>query len=212
MIDLILGEHRKAFPRDIEEMHRLRHRVFKERLDWEVNSEDGQERDWYDNYNPAYMIYRNAENKIGGCLRLLPTTGPNMLANTFDTLLDGARAPASPYIWESSRFSVDFEIAGERSETGLNRATCELLCGILEFGLARGLTDVASVFDIFMEKILRRAGCPAKRIGQPQRLGKAIAVAGLFEISEQALVAARAAGGIEGPVLRTYAWPLPAAA
>lgn len=202
MIDIVFGAQSAAFRHDIEEMHKLRHRVFKERLDWEVESENGQERDWYDDHNPVYLLYRTADNQIGGCLRLLPTEGPNMLRDTFDMLLDGSPAPAAPTIWESSRFSVDFEIAGDRTESGLNRATCELLCGILEYGLATGLTEIASVFDIFMEKILKRAGWAPKRIGKPQRLGKAIAVAGMFEVSEACLMSVRAAGGIEGPVLR----------
>lgn len=207
MIELIYGAHRSAFATDFEAIHRLRHRVFFERMGWEVHSADGWEMDRYDDMNPAHLIYRASNGKVGGCLRLLPTTGPNMLANTFPVLLDGAQPPAADDVWETSRFAVDMEIATERTPTGLNRATCELLAGVIEFGLAYGLKQTIAVFDLTMERVVKRAGCPTTRIGSAKRLGKCIAAAGFFDLSERALMSVRQTAGISAPVLRTYAWP-----
>ena len=39
-------------------MHRLRGRVFKERLDWDVSVSDGLEIDQYDTFKPTYLLAR----------------------------------------------------------------------------------------------------------------------------------------------------------
>ncbi|MGH8604362.1 MAG: acyl-homoserine-lactone synthase, partial [Gammaproteobacteria bacterium] len=80
----------------LEEMFRLRHTVFRERLGWEVNGAQGQERDPYDDLAPVYIIARNDQRKVEGCWRILSTTGPYMLKDTFPELLRGEPAPTDP--------------------------------------------------------------------------------------------------------------------
>jgi acyl homoserine lactone synthase len=76
-------------------MHRLRGRVFKERLDWDVSVSDGLEVDQYDTFKPTYLLALEQRDVVG-CVRLLPTTGRNMLADTFPVLLDGHAARGLP--------------------------------------------------------------------------------------------------------------------
>ena len=76
-------------------MHRLRRRVFRDRLEWEVSVSDGLEVDRYDDLSPTYLLGIDGQDVVG-CVRLLPTTGRNMLADTFPVLLDGRAAPTSP--------------------------------------------------------------------------------------------------------------------
>lgn len=59
-------------------MHRLRRRVFKERLDWDVSVSNGLEIDQYDSFKPTYLLAVEQRDVVG-CVRLLPTTGRNML-------------------------------------------------------------------------------------------------------------------------------------
>lgn len=104
----VIVRTRAALLRDFEltmGMHRLRGRVFKERLDWDVSVAGGLEIDQYDSFKPTYLLA--LEQQVVGCVRLLPTTGRNMLADTFPVLLDGHAAPNAASIWESSRFCVD---------------------------------------------------------------------------------------------------------
>jgi acyl homoserine lactone synthase len=86
-------------------MHRLRGRVFKDRLDWDVAVSNGLEIDEYDTFKPTYLLLLE-QTEVVGCVRLLPTTGRNMLADTFPVLLDGNAAPRAARIWESSRFAL----------------------------------------------------------------------------------------------------------
>jgi len=115
--------------------------------------------------------------------------------------LDGVSAPASPAIWESSRFSLDIGPTAAKAAGGLTRATYELLAGVIEFGLSRQLTDIVTVTDARMERILRRAGWPLRRIGNPRALGSTLAVAGYLDVSAERLARVRIAGGLKGPIL-----------
>jgi acyl homoserine lactone synthase len=72
---------------------------------------------------------------------------------------------------------------------------------MIEFGLSRRLTQIVTVTDARMERILRRAGWPLQRIGEPHAIGNTLAVAGDLEVSAECLVRVRNAGGLQGPVL-----------
>jgi acyl homoserine lactone synthase len=124
-----------------------------------------------------------------------------MLRDTFSILLDGATAPASSTIWESSRFALDTETDAAKAAHGLASATYELFAGMIEFGLSRQLTEIITVTDARMERILRRAGWPLRRIGMPRKLGTTLAVAGYLEVSLKSLGCIRTAGDLRSPVL-----------
>jgi len=166
-------------------MHKLRRKVFKERLDWSVSVTGDLEMDCYDTLDASYLVVAD-RGLVLGCVRLLPTTGPNMLADTFPELLDGAPAPRSDLIAESSRFCIDTELADATTDGGLRRATLALLAAMLDLGRARNLDSIATVTDLRMERILRRANWPLDRLGAPRRIGSTMAVAGLLPIQETA--------------------------
>lgn len=182
------------------EMHRLRGRVFKDRLDWDVSVSDGLEIDQYDTYRPTYLLALE-QGEVVGSVRLLPTTGPNMLADTFPVLLDGHAAPKAVRIWESSRFCVDTKNAAATAENGLREATFLLFAAMIEWGQQRDVQAIATVTDLRMERILRRAGWHLDRLGTPRQIGATKAVAGLLPITNDALGAIRTAGKISGPVI-----------
>ncbi|TYL88722.1 GNAT family N-acetyltransferase [Bradyrhizobium rifense] len=178
-------------------MHRLRRRVFKDRLDWEVSVSNGLEIDQYDTFKPTYLLALE-QTDVVGCVRLLPTTGRNMLADTFPVLLDGNPAPKATTIWESSRFCVDTKSVAATAENGLRKATFLLFAAMIEWGQQRDLQAIATVTDLRMERILRRAGWHLDRLGTPRQIGPTKAVAGLLPITAEALGAIRAAGQISG--------------
>lgn len=191
-------------------MHRLRRKVFKDRLDWSVSTTGDLEMDRYDTLDANYLLVTD-RGAVLGCVRLLPTTGPNMLADTFPELLDGGPAPRSSLIAESSRFCVDTEATAVTTDAGLRQATFMLFAAMLEWGEARGLASIATVTDLRMERILRRAGWTLERLGAPRRIGSTVAVAGLLPIKQNAVAAVRRNGGLIAPVLPIDV-PLPLAA
>lgn len=201
MIQLITSDSYGDFFDDLAQMHRLRYRVFKERLDWEVETAGDMEVDEFDALQPAYLILRDYAGRVLGCVRLLPSVGPTMLRDTFPILLDGNTAPSRQDIWESSRFALDLHADAPKASCGLALATFELFAGMVEFGLARGLSKILTVTDVRMERILRRATWPLERLGPPGSIGTTKAVAGYLDVSCEALMRLRSLGGLKGPVL-----------
>ncbi|UPT86978.1 acyl-homoserine-lactone synthase [Bradyrhizobium barranii subsp. apii] len=201
MIQLITDRCYGEFAETLVAMHQLRYRVFKERLDWEVFTSGDMEVDSFDALHPAYLVQLATDGRLHGCVRLLPSVGPTMLSDTFPVLLAGQSAPANCSIWESSRFALDLAADAPKGKHAIACATYELFAGMIEFGLSRRLTDIVTVTDARMERILRRAGWPLRRLANPCELGNTLAVAGFLEISTEILAGIRSAGGFTGPVL-----------
>ncbi|EJF91097.1 acyl-homoserine-lactone synthase [Bartonella tamiae] len=170
----------------MNKMFSVRAKIFKERLDWDVIVKDGYEKDVFDELNPLYLVSVDKDNKLQGSLRLLPTTGPNMLRNVFGVLIPDGKIE-SPLIWESSRFCINPEITHKNSDDEklfVNRVTLELLSGLAEVGLIAGLKFIVTVYDARMARLLKRINCPAQIIGGPIKIGKVMTYASLFEVSE----------------------------
>jgi N-acyl-L-homoserine lactone synthetase len=200
VLKLIEGSYASFFPREIDAMFRNRTETFSERLGWEVVVHNGYERDRFDDANPLYLVSVDEDTEeYWGSLRLLPTTGPNMLRDVFPQLLEG-EVIESATIWEISRICAK-ALPGqpERSACGANYVFTELMLGVGEVGLLAGLTQLAAVFDARILRILRAAGCSPEIIGKPQRIGDTMSYAGLF--GEAQLKAFRAALGSQGSVL-----------
>lgn len=203
MIQLITPPSYGEFSSTLIEMHRLRNRVFKLRLAWDVQTSGDLEVDDYDALSPIYLVQISHSGQVEGSVRLLPTLGPTMLRDTFPALLEGQSAPSDHQIWESSRFAIDVAADAPKGDHGISCAAYELFAGMVEFGLSRQLTDIVTVTDVRMERILRRAGWPLRRISNPSTIGNTLAVAGHLEISRDSLASLRKAGGLSAPVLWT---------
>ncbi len=65
-------------------MYRLRKQVFVDDLGWSVEVRNGQEKDHYDDFGPAYLVWMNPTTRaLYGSMRLMPTTGPTLLYDVF---------------------------------------------------------------------------------------------------------------------------------
>ena len=201
MMHLISADRYEDFREELAEMHRLRLRVFKERLDWNVEADGDREVDEFDRCAPVYLLQRDAEGQVRGCVRMLPTVGPTMLRDKFSFLLGEHPVPELPSVWESSRFALDVPVTAPKGTGGVALATYELFGGMIEFGLSRGLSEIVTVTDVRIERILRRAGWPLERVRDPMQLGNTVAVVGFLEVSHGALRRIRENGGLKGPIL-----------
>lgn len=205
MITVIEGVDRNDHPALIEAMFRMRAAVFAERLEWEVTVTNGLEMDRFDAEDPLYLL--SVDSRTGalqGGVRLLPTTGPNMLRDVFPSLVPGG-APESPLIWESSRFAINPAILSDQERATanhvVNRTTIELLCGIVEVCQQAGIEHVVSVFDARMARIFRSVNCAFEIIGTPARIGKTMTYAGVFDMSDVMRERLGNAGELHAPVL-----------
>lgn len=167
-------------------MFRLRSEAFSERLGWEVEVRDGLECDDFDRLGGAYIVAKAPDNSINGCWRLLPTTGPYMLRDTFAPLLHGQPAPVAENVWEMSRFAV---ARGRVASTGsgFGPLSVRLMAESLRFALDQGITRYVTVTTVSLERLLVRLGIHLRRIGPPHRIGIAMAVACVIEVDRVTL-------------------------
>lgn len=201
MIVLITPDRHHEFSDELAQMHRLRFKVFRERLAWSVQVEGEAEADQFDRYSPVWLLLLGPDGRIVGCVRLLPSEGPTMLRDVFGDLLAGIPVPARSDIWESSRFALELPGRAAVGAGGIATATYELFAAMLEFGISRRLAKIVTVTDVRMERILRRAQWPLDRLAPPRAFGNTMAVAGLLPVSPASLQAVRSAGNLHRPVL-----------
>ena len=201
MIRLVQGHRRNAFPREMEGMHRLRPKVFRDRMGWDV----AVIRDWgvdgFDALDPLYLLSIDENNRIVGTLRLLPTTGFTMINDVFAELLPEGEPIVSPLIWESSRFAVDRDADIPIGPNGVSRATAELGLGINAVGMQLGLTHVVTVYDALVHRALKRGHCAGEPMDPAKRIGGRLSYLALYEVSHETEETVRAASGIHGDVL-----------
>ncbi len=169
--------------RRLEGMFRLRHEVFRERLDWEVGCQGGRERDMFDDLDPVYIVCED-EGEVLGSWRLLPTTKPYMLKDVFPELLHGMPAPEAPDVWEISRFAVSKRVTGNESMGSIKKVTNLLLEQLFTFAARRDITRIVAVSDVRFERILKRAGLLTNRYGPPLQIGITKAVSGYADVTD----------------------------
>lgn len=178
---------------DLWEMHKLRAKVFKDRLGWEVPVLSGMEIDGYDALEPLYMMIREpGPGALRGCWRLLPTEGPYMLKDSFSELLHGEEAPQHARIWELSRFAIETDCD---SRFGLSQITMESFSEMVLYGRRNGIDRYVTVTTTSLERLVRRAGVAVTRLGPPVQIGieKAVALYIDVDATYQALFEQRLA-------------------
>ena len=202
MILVIDALNRPHYPDILDEMFRLRARVFGERLGWEVNLSHGREMDRFDALDPTYVIGLDDDGHVISCVRALQTTGPHMLADVFSAILNGTPPRRSATVWESTRFCVDTGRLGRgQGRNTMSWATCELMIGSLEYARACGITEIVTVIDPVMDRVLKRSdNAPCGYLGQIAPMGKVSALAALLDTTPERVARLRAFAGIEGDV------------
>ena len=185
MIRIVTKDNAERHVSNLHQMYRLRKMVFKDRLGWDVTVRGELEIDEYDALGASYLLSIDRYGILNGCVRLLPTTGPNMLCDIFPSFVAKPAVPRGERVWEASRFAVSLN--SPAAQAGLSQTTCDLLVGVLKFGLSNSISTIACVVDVRMERILRRAGWPLERLGPARRIGNTIAMAGQLDVSAQIL-------------------------
>lgn len=202
MILVIDAINKDRFSHVLDEMFKLRARVFGDRLGWQVDVKDGRERDMFDDLNPAYAVGLDDDGNVVSCVRALQTTGPHMLSDVFADILDGEPPLRSATLWESTRFCVDTRRLGRgRDRNSVSYATCELMIASLEAAKRAGVSDIVTVIDPVMDRVLKRSGnAPYDYVGKVADMGKVPALAALLDCTDERIDRIRAFGGVEGDV------------
>ena len=183
MIVVVESSNAHRYANLLEKMFRQRARFFHDRLKWDVQVVDGEERDRYDDESPVYIIYTDdVRSEVKGSLRLLPTTGPTLAADVFsDTLPDAAHLSA-PTIWECSRFCLDESVLAGGIEAIVFTSRV-LIAALGDVAVRAGIESIIGNFDASKLRLYRRIGCEVEILGSTSRYGSPVYL-GLHAISE----------------------------
>jgi len=170
----------------MQQMFKLRYDVFHEKLGWQVDGSNEQERDDFDYLNPIYMI-AGEQQQVRGCWRLLPTTGPNMLANTFPQLLRGEKMPMADSIWELSRFAVTSTSRRYKGQIYLSKLTYSMIDELISFADTNQINQYVTVTSVSVERLMKRCNIPMIRFGDGEStfVGEVESVACWIPVNEQ---------------------------
>ena len=195
MLRYIYGDQLKAHERLAAEMFRDRADQFKVRLNWEVSVDaQGFERDEYDDLNPLYVIWENADGTHGGSMRFLPTVGRVMVNDHFPHLLGGGSI-SSPTIWECTRFCLS-RGANPKVAAALMLAGGEIMEGF-------GVEHFVGVFDARMVRIYRRIGSSPEVLGRDGE-GRAQISGGLWHFASEAKAQVAQKAGLSSEISRLW--------
>ncbi len=177
MLRYVYADQLHRFPKLRDTMFRDRADQFKTRLGWDVTVDAaGEERDEYDDLNPLYVIWEQADGSHGGSMRFLPTTGRCMVNEHFLNITGGVRIE-SANIWECTRFCLSRGVE--------SRVAAALMLAGGELMQAFDVAHFVGVFDARMVRIYRRIGSSPDVLGSVGEGREQISV-GLWEFSNEA--------------------------
>lgn len=189
MKTMFINEKNKEFPhyaKVVDSVYELRCETFKNRLEWEIETKDGREKDQFDTLESWYIAIANQEHRIDGCWRALPTTGEYMLESVFPQLLQGEKAPKEKNIWEISRFAVR-KGSATQIQGYWNTMTIDLIASFYKFAQEHGIEHYVTVTSVACERILRQLNVKLHRMGDGReiKIGKERSVALWIEVNEK---------------------------
>ena len=149
------------------ELFSYRYKVFVDILGWDLDTPQGIEVDQFDSSAAHYIISRDDGGNIVGCARLLPTTQPYLLSDVFPELLSETDPPASPRIWELSRFTtIDVNAyQSNMNPRAYSKVTRDLLDECLRCAKQNGVKQLVTVSPIGIERLVRIMGYEVSRMG-----------------------------------------------
>jgi N-acyl-L-homoserine lactone synthetase len=162
-----------------------RHKIFIERLGWQLPTAHNIERDQFDLPDTLYVVAHEPNGAICGCARLLPTTQPYLLSEVFPELMGGLTLPCTREVWELSRFAAASTDPDSLLDPGQN--TQSLLAAAVDAAMQRGARWLITVSPLGVERLLHRMGVHAHRAAPPLLVDGKPTFACWIEIDEQTI-------------------------
>jgi acyl homoserine lactone synthase len=194
MLRVVTVRNKRHYLRELDQYHKLRKLLFIDIYGWEIPADGDREIDEYDKLDQIiYILCLNSDGrKLIGGIRMLPTTGLNMLNDeaAFSELLPDGQPIRSPKIWELSRFAVNPRLDTRLGKERVSLGVAELGIGVSIVGRWLGIDQTVTVYDLALHKRLERWGIAGVPICEPKQIGKVKALAAVYEADTEAQIKA----------------------
>jgi acyl-homoserine lactone synthase len=208
MIHLITAANAILYKSQLEEMHRLRWRIYVEERGWrelrEMQAEPGVERDAYDDALAHYLLALDDGGAIQGGMRVRPMDRGSLMFDRYAHLIDGSEEiDLHGGVWELTRL---LRAPLSRSAEGAVRYAMN--CALIEFCVSRGVEKLIAASETFLLPMTRKAwGAKVRPLGLPTPYEEGEIIAVELTPDKEALAAMRAAGAVEAPQLFEHPAP-----
>ena len=202
MIHVVSLANQHLYLRQLDQMFRMRHAFYIEGHGWSgLTSRDGKETDEFDDEHAVYLMSLDPFGHVAASVRLNPTLGPTLLKKFADW--SDETLPELDCVWDISRWIAAPQHRRAANPRWPSNHQRELMVGILEFCLSRGLTHLTMLAEGRLAERIAAYGWPLRYLGAPREYegGKGIAVAAEIEVGQHVLAHTRAKTGVMAPML-----------
>lgn len=146
--------------RNLVDMHRVRTKIFRDRMGWDVEVNDMElEVDDYDLPDTIYILHFDSLGQVTGTWRFLLTDQPSMIRNIWPHYCETLPLPISDTMIETSRFGVHSETQNSLDrQKQVNFATAEMIVALIETCILCGITDMYTLYNVKIKRLLERIG------------------------------------------------------
>jgi acyl-homoserine lactone synthase len=201
-VHIITKTNRHLYERELDEHHCIRHRIYIEELRWKglTPRSDGHEYDQFDFDDTVYLLGLEEDRVVGG-LRLVPTTGPHLIADVFSRFASDRGVPRAADIAEWTRV---FVVPERREEHGGSKVGSTVIAAMIDYGLQEGLSGISVLMNTFWLPKFLKYGWRVRPLGLPDVHDEEWLIAVQIDVTPMALASIRNACGL--PPVSALAW------
>ncbi len=206
MIDIVSRENAHLYAQELEEMFRLRHRFFVDKMGWTgLRKLDGLERDQFDTDDTIYLLLIE-DGAVVGSHRAMPTMKAHMFSEIFPHLCDVRGVQRAPDIYEAGRTCIEEDAF---SPDRLRQVRQLMMAGLFEFCSRAGIRQFTCLCPLGIVQKYLRIGVDVKPLGVPTEIDGVICVAAAFPTSKSDVARVHDAFDIREPIVRYIGTPEP---
>lgn len=198
MIHLITNDNRHLYTGQIEQLHRLRKRIFVDELGWQLQVTGDGEYDVYDDERAVNLVGFDEHGQIEVATRMRPADDKALLTDLFPHLIAADEPPINDATtWE---FTRTIAIGRARGSRGVLRKA-QLRVAMLEVARNANARRIVGITDVLWLPTVYDTGWSIRLLGLPAPYAEGNGIAFEIAASEAHLAAMREQWGVDRALL-----------
>jgi len=143
-VHVITDANKAAYAAELDQLFRIRHRIYVEEKKWREPSDDGRETDQFDTKHAVHLVgIRNGQIIAGS--RFIPTTEPHLLSEVFPHLCTRNGVVRDSAVFEWTRGFI----IPEYRETGGLLVKAQFCTAVMEYCLGEGINQIDGIQELY---------------------------------------------------------------